>query len=253
MKIENSAKKIRVEFDAAHLPVLIAALETYSRLQSGQVNMAMDTVYGDRNLSSDEREYLEHVVRYVAFPSNPRRNYDDSGEFYDQYNNTYDKSGNISEESVEWKTKKNRPHLDHTNSSFGVGCKEMKQGTIAWEIKKALEEYLHYERNDGYRDMGVDGDGVLSISGIPPAQIISPIMLSDFKYWKPEKAFRIPQKAQNKVKKHIENVDYTKAWETAKKAIEEKEALPQGSSARLEEVAGTYYVVVSKPIKKTLW
>jgi hypothetical protein len=253
IKNENISKKIRVEFDSAHIPVLIAALETFSRLQSGQVSIAFDQVYHKQSLTWDEREYLEKAVRTFAFPRNLDVSYDGHGGFYDQYNNEYDEKGNVIKESEEWKRYKKRPHLDHTNSYFGVGCAEMREGTIAWEIKKALEEYLHYERNDGYRDMGVDGDGVLSMSGIPAAQIINPLQLSAFKYWKPEKAFRIPQKAQSKVKRYVDKKDYPKAWETAKKAIEKEEALPQGSSMRIEEIAGTYYVVVSKPIKKTLW
>jgi hypothetical protein len=42
--MKNKNKKIQIEFDSKHLPVVINALETYSRLQSGQVSMAMDTV-----------------------------------------------------------------------------------------------------------------------------------------------------------------------------------------------------------------
>ena len=244
----KESKRIQIEFDSEHLPVLINALETYSRLQSGQVSMAMDTVYADRNLSWDERNHIEGTVRYMAFPANPRREYDGHGGFYDQYNNEYDENGNILEESEEWKSKQNRPHLDHANSSFGVGCPEMKGGTIAWEIKKAIEEFLHYERNDGYRDMGVDGDGVLNISGIPNAKILDPIILSSFKYWKPQKEFRIPQRYQEKIKKHIRDKKFNDAWKIVDKSFKNK-PLPTGSSIRIEENAGTYYVVVEKPIK----
>ena len=241
-------KKIQIEFDKDHLSVLINALETYSRLQSGQVSMAMDTVYADRNLSWDERQHIEGTVRYIAFPANPRREYDGHGGFYDQYNNEYDENGNIVEESEDWKNKKIRPHLDYPNSYFGVGCKEMKEGTIAWEIKKAIEEYLHYERNNGYRDMGVDGDGVLNISGIPSAKILDPIILSSFKYWKPQKEFRIPQRYQEKISNIISKGDYKKAWELVYKIFKNK-PLPNGASCRIEEMSGTYYVIVDKPYK----
>lgn len=237
-------KKIQVEFDAEHLPVIISALETYSRLQSGQISIAMDEVYADRWLTHDERNHIENTIRYAAFPKNLKREYDGHGGFYDQYNNVYDENGSVVEESEEWKQKKARPHLDHANSSFGVGCKEMTRGTIAWEIKKALQEYLHYERNDGYRDMGVDGDGVLNITGIPNAKILDSI----HGYWKPEKQFKIPQRYQDKVKNFIKNKDHKSVWDIVNKAFKNK-PLPKGSSYRIEEVSGTYYVVIEKPYK----
>lgn len=246
---KQKPKRIQIEFDSKHIPVLISALETYSRLQSGQVSMAMDNVYADRNLSYDERQHIENTVRYMAFPANVRREYDGHGEFYDQYNNTYDSSGSIIEESEEWENKKNRPHLDHPNCYFGVGCKEMRNGTIAWEIKKAIEEFLHYERNDGYRDMGVDGDGVLNITGIPNAKILDPIILSSFKYWEPQKKFRIPQRYQEKVDRLIKNKEYKSVWEIVNKAFK-RNPLPSGSKYKIEEVSGTYYVIVDKPYKK---
>jgi hypothetical protein len=248
MKNKKQNKKIQIEFDSDHLSVLVAALETYSRLQSGQVSIAMDTVYSDRNLSWDERQHIEGTIRYMAFPANPRREYDGHGGFYDQYDNEYDESGNIVKEGKDWTFKKNRPHLDYPNSYFGVGCPEMKSGTIAWEIKKAIEEYLHYERNDGYRDMGVDGDGVLNVSGVPNAKILNPIILSNFKYWKPQKEFRIPQRYQEKITNLIEKKEYKQVWDIVEKAFQ-KNPLPKGSSYNIEQVSGTNYVVIEKPYK----
>lgn len=241
---KKKSERISIEFDKRHLFVLISALETYSRLQSGQIKMAMDEVYWDRGLTYDEGQHIENTIRYHAFPPNAKREYDGNGGFYDQYNNEYDESGEIVKESEDWKSKKNRPHLDHPNSSFGVGCKEMIRGTIAWEIKKAIEEYLNYHRNDGYRDMGVDGDGVLNISRIPNAKVLDPI----HGYWKPQKQFRIPQRYQDKIDKLIKNKDYKPVWEVVDKAFKNK-PLPKGSSYRIEEVSGTYYVIVDKPYK----
>lgn len=243
MKVKTSNSRIQIEFDREHLPVLINALETYSRLQSGQVSIAMDTVYADRNLSWDEREYLEKAVRCIAFPPNPRREYDGHGQFYDQYNNTYGEDGSVVEESEEWKNKKNRPHLDHANSSFGVGCKEMKQGTVAWEIKKAIEEFLHYERNNGYRSMGVDGDGVLNISGIPNTRVIDP---STKEYFIPSKSFKIPSRYQAKISQFIDKKKYKEVWDVVNNAFKKK-PLPQGAEAKIENISGVYYVVVQKP------
>ncbi len=241
---KKKSERISIEFDKRHLFVLISALETYSRLQSGQIKMAMDEVYWDRGLTYDEGQHIENTIRYHAFPPNAKREYDGHGGFYDQYGNEYDDRGEIVEESEDWKSKKNRPHLDHPNSSFGVGCKEMIRGTIAWEIKKAIEEYLNYHRNDGYRDMGVDGDGVLNISCIPNAKVLDPI----HGYWKPQKEFRIPQRYQDKIDKFIKNKDYKPVWEVVDKAFKNK-PLPKGSSYRIEEVSGTYYVIVDKPYK----
>lgn len=238
-----SKQPIQVEFDRKHIPILVSALEVYSRLQSGQIGIALDTVYSDRNLSWNERNYLENVVRYVAFPPIPKREYDGHGGFYDQYNNEYNKDGEIINESEEWERLRNRPHLDNSNCYFGVGCEEMKKGTIAWEIKKAIEEFLHYERNGGCRTMTVDGDGVLNITGIPNAKIIDPVLKT---YWKPEKQFRIPQKYQNKVDSCIKNKNYKEIWNIVDKAFKSK-PLPKGSSSRIEEVSGTYYVIVEKP------
>jgi len=246
---KHTSKKIQIEFDEAHLPVLVAALETYSRLQSGQIKMAIDTAYADTNLTYEESQYIENIVRYVVFPPNCVREYDgEHKEFYDRYDNEYDESGNLIKESEEWRKKKNRHHLDHPNTSFGIGCKEMKNGTIAWEIKKAIEEFLHYERNSGYRNMGVDGDGVLNTSGVPNAKILSLNTLSSFKYWKPEKEFRIPQKYQEKIEKAIKNKNFEDAWKIVDKSFKNN-ALPKGSSTRIEENSGTYYVIVEKPIK----
>jgi hypothetical protein len=241
----KKTKRIQVEFEKQHLLVLISALETYSRLQSGQIKTAIDEVYFDRGLTYDESQFIENVVRFVAFPPNIKREYDGHGEFYDQYNNEYSESGEIVKESEDWKLKKNRPHLDHANSSFGVGCQEMIRGTIAWEIKKAIEEYLHYERNKGFRDMGVDGDGVLNISKIPDAKIIDP---DTKQYWIPTKHFLIPKRYQKIIETFLKNKKYNDAWVLIDK-IFKKKPLPKGKLSKIEKHDGSYYVVVEKPYK----
>ena len=94
--------------------------------------------------------------------------------------------------------------------------------------------------------MGVDGDGVLNISKIPEPKILDKV----HGYWKPEKAFRIPQRSQNKISEAIKAQQHNKAWEIVDKCFKNK-PLPRGSSARIQEVSGTYYVIVTKPIKPT--
>jgi hypothetical protein len=245
MKTKKS-KKIQIEFDYDHLAVLTTALEVFSRLRSGQVDMAMSEAYWDRLIDWNEREAIHRHVRYVMFPSLPERRYDGHGGFYDQYNNEYDESGSIIKESEEWKKKKTFPNLDHPNSSFGVGnTKEMREGTIAWEIKKVIEQYLHYERNDGYRRIcDVSGDGVMKFSDVEPPQILDSIN----GYWKPQKEFRIPQRYQEKVSKAIKNKEYNQAWDLVYKAFE-KNPLPKGNMSSIQEVSGSYYVIIEKPYK----
>ncbi len=247
-KQNNKSKRVQIEFERQHLLVLISALETYSRLQSGQIKMAMDEVYWDRSLTYEEGQYIENVIRSIAFPPNAKREYDGHGGFYDQYNNEYDESGEIVRESEDWVNKKIRPHLDHPNSSFGVGCKEMTRGTVAWEIKKAIEEFLHYERNDGYRDMGVDGDGVLNISNIPDAKVIDPETKA---YWVPKKEFIIPKRYQPKIASLVQSNNWSGVWDTVEKAFKNKK-LPGGSGMKIEEKDSLYYVVVQKPYKAIL-
>lgn len=248
MKKNTLHQRVRIEFDKEHLQTLVTALEVYSRLRSGQVSMALDEAYWDRNLSWDEREYFEKMIRTLAFPANCKREYDGHGGFYDQYNNEYDEGGNIVNESEDWKAYKNRPHLDHASSSFGVGCEEMKDGTVAWEIRKAIQEYLHYERNNGYRDMGVDGDGVLNISGIPNPKVIDS---ETNEYWKPIKQFPVPKRYQEKLRiamaKAIPNKSYSEVWSIIDKAFKKK-PLPRGSSYKVElNEKSEYCVTIEKP------
>jgi hypothetical protein len=243
---KTKSKKVKIEFDYDHLPVLITALEVFSRLRSGQVDMAMSEAYWDRYIDWDESQAIHRHIRYVMFPSLPERRYDGHGGFYDQYNNEYDESGSIIKESDEWKKKKTFPNLDHPNSSFGVGnTKEMREGTIAWEIKKVIDQYLHYERNDGYRRIcDVSGNGPTKFSDVEPPRILDNIS----EYWKPEKKFRIPQRFQKRIEKTIKEKQFSKAWDIVYQAFE-KNTLPTGSTSKIEEIAGTYYVVIEEPYK----
>ena len=240
MKKKNSeSKKVVIEFDEKHLSTLVTALETYSRLQSGQIKMAIDTAYGDRHISYEESQSIENIIRYIAFPRSLERNYDGHGSFYDQYNNEYDEGGSIVKESEEWARKKNHPHLDHPSSSFGVGCKEMKGGTIAFEIKKTIEQYMHYQMNNGFRKvMDVSGDGAMQFSDVPLPKVLS---------WKPEKAFKISPKYQNSMQKALDQKNFSEAWSVVDKAFKTK-PLPRGKTTKIEQSEeGHYQVVVQEP------
>jgi len=205
---EIKEKKVSIEFDEKHLPTLVTALEVYSRLRSGQIAMAMSTAFIDKAcLTYIDTHVIESVVRTLAF--------------------------------------RNEDICTRPNSYYGVGCEQMKDGTVAWEIKKVIDQYWHYQLNDGYRTiMNVSGDGAMQYSEVPIPKIIDSI----FGYWKPEKKFRIPQRYQEAMDKAIKDKDFSKAWEISDKSFK-KNPLPKGSRTKIEEVSGTYYVIVEEPYK----
>ena len=211
-KIKPS-KKVSIEFDEKHLSTLATALEVYSRLRSGQIKFAMDAAFSDKELTYQDGEVLESMVRTIVFY-------------------------------------KDEMLMKHRNAYYGVGCKEVKDGTVAWEIKKTIDQYLHYQRNDGYRNvMGVDGDGAMQFSEVPIPKIINPIgMLSEMKYWKPQKEFRILQRYQDSMDKAMKAKDFTKVWDIVGKSFK-KNPLPKGNITRIEEITGTYYVIIEQPYK----
>ena len=211
-KKTKPSKKVAIEFDEKHLGTLTTALEVYSRLRSGQIKIAMDTAFWDKELTYQDGEVLESMVRTIVF---------------------------YKEEEL----------MENRNCYYGIGCEKMKDGTVAWEIKKTIEQYLHYQRNDGYRQIcDVSANGAFQSSEVPMPKIIEPSrMLSEFAYWKPQKEFRIPQGYQNRVDKAMKDKDFTLVWDLVDKAF--KNTLPKGFSSIVKEVAGTYYVVITEPYK----
>ncbi len=205
-KKTKPSKKVSIEFDEKHLGTLATALEVYSRLRSGQIKMAMDTAFWDKGLTYQDGEVLESMVRTIVFY-------------------------------------KEKELMENRNCYYGIGCEKMKDGTVAWEIKKTIEQYLHYQRNDGMRRIcDVSGDGSLEISGISAPKVLDSIK----GYWKPQKEFRIPQGKQESMRKAMDNKDYEKAWNVVYSSFKKK-PLPTGNKTRIEEVSGTYYVIVEEP------
>jgi hypothetical protein len=241
-KKKETPQKVLLELDEKHLPTLVNALETYSRLRSGQIKMALDAVYWDANLTYEECQYIENHVRYFVFPHNIQREYNhEYEEYYDNYGNEYDKDGNIVNESEDWKRKKNRHHLDHPNTSFGINCKEHGDGTEAWIIKKVLDQYLHYKRNDGYRRMSdVSGDGAMKWAG--SKDIEHPKILN----FDPSKTFPLPKRYWPTLDFLFENKDYSAMWQCVDKAFKKK-PLPKGSSSEIRKVNDKWVVIVKEP------
>jgi len=212
MKYKNQKKsipkKVSIEFDENHLSTIVTALEVYSRLRSGQIKFAMDAAFRDKELTYADGEVIESFIRTIVFH-------------------------------------KDDELMKNRNSYYGVGCEKMKDGTVAWEIKKTIEQYLHYQRNKGYRVIcDVSGDGPLQFSDVPVPKVLSPIC----GYWKPQMPFRIPQRYQEKMKSVIENKEFTKAWDIVDKCFKNN-PLPKGSKTRIEDNGGTFYVIIEEPYK----
>jgi hypothetical protein len=198
-------KMVSIEFDERHLGTLVTALEVYSRLRSGQIKFAMDAAFWDKDLTYNDGETIESFVRTVVFH-------------------------------------KDDELMKNKNAYYGVGQEKLKDGTVAWEIKKTIEEYQHYQRNNGIRKIGdVSGDGAIQFSDIPIPKIKGDVT----GYWSPMMVFRIPQRYQESMDKAMKEKNFKKVWDIVDKSFKKK-PLPKGSSTKVVE-NGSYYVVVEKP------
>lgn len=194
-------KKVTIQFEEEHLHTIATAMEVYSRLRSGQIKFAFDTAFCDKDLTYSDSEAIESFVRTFVF-------------------------------------RNDKTIADNRNAYYGVGCEEMKDGTIAWEIKKVIEQYLHYQRNDGYRSiMDVSGDGPMQISKVPVPNIL------DFE---PYKTFPVPKKAHDILNKAFEKNDWETMWAAVELAFKNK-PLPKGKSTKIEKADNQWIVVVNEP------
>ena len=204
-KKTTESKKVSIEFDEKHLSTLTTALEVYSRLRGGQIKFAFDNAFWDKDLSYQDGEVLESFVRTIVFH-------------------------------------KDELLMKNRNAYYGIGCKEMKDGDVAWEIKKVIEQYKHYQRNDGFRRIcDVSGDGAMQISEVPVPKIID-----SNGYWKPQKSFIIPKRYQKYIDASMKIEKYSDVWSVVDKAFKKK-PLPKGKLSRIEKYDDSYYVVVEEP------
>jgi hypothetical protein len=118
-------KKVTVTFDERHLPVINRALECYMRLRSGQIDMAMDEVYSDKQSKMLKDKNYHH--------------YDDNKDIEKLIRSVYFKD------------------LDSPNAAWGIG-QYGHGGEEAFMISKTLRQYMAYQRNDGYSGTGRDFD-----------------------------------------------------------------------------------------------
>ena len=194
-------KKVAIQFDEEHLHTIATAMEVYSRLRSGQIKSAFDAAFCDKNLTYEDGETIESFVRTLVF--------------------------------------RNDEHIiNNRNAYYGVGQEQMKDGTQAWEIKKTVEQYLHYERNDGYRNvMDVSGDGPLQCSKVPVPKILN---------FEPSKTFPLPKNCYKSLDRLFEKKDYSAMWIIVDKMFQDT-PLPKGNSTKIEKVDNQWVVIVNEP------
>jgi len=194
-------KKVAIQFDEEHLHTIATAMEVYSRLRSGQIKFAFDAAFCDKNLSYEDGETIESFVRTLVF--------------------------------------RNDEHIiNNRNAYYGVGQEQMKDGTEAWEIKKTVEQYLHYERNDGYRNiMDVSGDGPMQCSKVPVPKILN---------FEPSKTFPLPKKCYKSLDRLFEKKDYSAMWIIVDKMFQDT-PLPKGNTTKIEKVDNQWVVIVNEP------
>ena len=194
-------KKVAIQFDEEHLHTIATAMEVYSRLRSGQIKFAFDAAFCDKNLTYEDGETIESFVRTLVF--------------------------------------RNDEHIiNNRNAYYGVGQEQMKDGTQAWEIKKTVEQYLHYERNDGYRNlMDVSGDGPLQCSKVPVPKILN---------FEPSKTFPLPKKCYKSLDRLFEKKDYSAMWIIVDKMFQDT-PLPKGNTTKIEKVDNQWVVIVNEP------
>ena len=162
---EKVRQPVTIEFDERHLPIITRALECYMRLRSGQITMAMDEVYADKQTKMlKDRDYYH---------------YGDNKEIEKLIRSVYFKD------------------LGSPNAAWGIGQYGFG-GEEAYMISKTLRQYMAYKRNDGYAGTGRDFDTCWgSYSDIP-----NPVVqgFSTRKFFKAPKSLQ--EKLANLIDKH---------------------------------------------------
>jgi hypothetical protein len=180
MKKKKEFKKVTITFDERHLPVINRALECFMRLRSGQIGMAMDEVYADK-----QTKMLKDRVYY---------HYGDNKEIEKLIRSVYFKD------------------LGSPNAAWGIGQYGFG-GEEAYMISKTLRQYMAYERNDGYSGTGRDFDTTWgSYSDIP-----NPVVqgFSTRKFFKAPKSIAGKVEELRSEKKYEEAFDLIdKKWKT---------------------------------------
>ena len=124
-KSKKTHKKVTITFDERHLPVIARGLEVFMRMRSGQITMALDECYADKQTKMLKDKNYDH--------------FNDNKDIEALLRNVYFKD------------------LDSPNAAWGIGQYGFG-GEEAYMIQKTLRQYMAYERNGGYSGSGRDFD-----------------------------------------------------------------------------------------------
>jgi hypothetical protein len=249
---DQTVQMTDISFTEAHLRVIEQALEVYTRLRLGQFDYALSEAFPDACLGHNERDGLHRHLRSVIFPEPPRLAYDGHGGYYDQYGNTYNENQEL-DSAIEYEMKyfleraKKMGIAGGLNSSYGIGNEKVGNGSLAYEIRQTIRQYLAVKRNDGYFEhMYVTYDDPCKVTKEP---------LPIIKGFTKEKIFVVKNKKINeridKCYVDKEEPNWPKMWEL----VEKNCGLPdniESSRRRLNRNQETnqWELILEKPTKK---
>lgn len=243
-----------ISFTEAHLRVIEQALEVFTRLRLGQFDYAIEEAFPDANLSWDERQGIHKFLRGIIMPEPPILRYDGHGGYKDQYGNCYGEDG-TPDKDPDWemknfleRAKNNSLAGGGLNSSYGIGNKKAGNGSLAYEIRQTIRQYLAVKHNDGYFEyMFVTYDDPCKVTGEP---------LPIIKGFTKEKTFVVEDPEINKVLNKIFKRKSMNKWPEMWRLVEVSCGLPDNieSSVRrlnFNKESKKWELILGKPTKKS--
>lgn len=131
-----------IKLSDTHLQVINTALEVYSRLRSGQIRIALNTAYIDKQHvadSFDKEKEIENLIQKTYFSE-----------------------------------------LGRNGGYYSFSNPKMGDARIGYEILKTFEEFLSVKRNGGYYGTGTNFYGPLKASDEPWPEVVGFNKYKDF-------------------------------------------------------------------------
>ena len=201
------------------LRTIQSALETYYRLRSGQIGMALEEVYPDKMLSWDEKDTMERLVKQMVFPL----------------------PTNVPDDII-----KHRPGL-HANEAFGIGQKALGDANLAYELYGTIRQYLAVKRNDGWFGCNTSFDDPVKVTEEP---------LPVIEGFTKTKLFPVPKKLQKKVWTYMDKCEQktctTEEAQDIWNALDKEMELPQSNFHKIVEQDGKLFVQATRPRKDNI-